>query len=69
MMKNIFLGPTRYWLALLITTLVVFLPGYNHMHVTDFNMFILIVFSISAILLFFILKTYKIGTQVTRDKW
>ncbi|MDB9870546.1 hypothetical protein OAD33_05690 [Alphaproteobacteria bacterium] len=69
MIKNMFLGPKKYWFALLMTAIIVFLPGYNHMHVSNFNLFILILFSISALLLFFILKTYKAGMQVTREKW
>jgi hypothetical protein len=53
----------------LITIIIVFLPGLIYMHVTKFNLFIFITFSITGILLAFILKTYKKGTQVTREKW
>ena len=68
-MSNIFLGPVRYWLSLLITIIIVFLPGLIYMHVTKFNFFILIIFTMTGILLAFIVKTYKKGTQVTREKW
>jgi hypothetical protein len=39
------------------------------MHVTNFNLFIFITFAITGILLAFVIKTYKKGTQVTREKW
>jgi hypothetical protein len=68
-MSNIVLGPIRYWISLVITIIIVFLPGLIYMHVTKFNLFIFITFSITGILLAFILKTYKKGTQVTREKW
>ena len=68
-MNNIFIGPAKYWLVLIVSLIIVFLPGQVHMHVTQFNLFIFIIFSIMGILLAFILKTYKKGTQVTREKW
>ena len=33
-MSNIFLGPIRYWISLVITIIIVFLPGLIYMHVT-----------------------------------
>ena len=68
-MSNIFLGPVRYWLTLVITIIIIFLPGLIYMHVTNFNLFIFIIFVITGILLAFVIKTYKKGTQVTREKW
>jgi Ca2+/Na+ antiporter len=68
-MSNIFLGPVRYWLTLVITIIIIFLPGMIYMHVTNFNLFIFITFAITGILLAFVIKTYKKGTQVTREKW
>ena len=68
-MSNIFLGPVRYWLTLVITIIIIFLPGLIYMHVTNFNLFIFIIFAITGILLAFVIKTYNKGTQVTREKW
>ena len=68
-MSNIFLGPVRYWLTLVITIIIIFLPGLIYMHVTNFNLFIFIIFVITGILLAFVIKTYRKGTQVTREKW
>ena len=55
-MSNIFLGPVRYWISLVITIIIVFLPGMIYMHVTNFNLFIFITFAITGILLAFIYK-------------
>ena len=56
-MKNIFKGPRTFWLALLISSLIIFSLGLKHLHVSYFNLFITIVFIVSALLLFFILKS------------
>ena len=58
-MKNIFLGPKNFWIALIIVTLIIFSCGLNHMHVSVFNLFISIVFITTGLLLFFILKNNK----------
>ena len=54
---------------IVITIIIIFLPGLIYMHVTNFNLFIFIIFAITGILLAFVIKTYKKGTQVTREKW
>ena len=56
-MKNIFKGPRIFWLALFISSLIIFSLGLKHLHVSYFNLFIIIVFIVSALLLFFILKS------------
>ncbi len=56
-MKNIFKGPLKFWLALLISSVIIFSLGLRHIHVSYFNLFIIIVFITSALLLFFILKS------------
>ena len=58
-MKNIFIGPTNLWIALVIVTLIIFACGLNHMHVSVFNLFISIVFITTGLLLFYILKNNK----------
>ncbi len=58
-MKNIFIGPANFWIALIIVTLIIFSCGLNHMHVSIFNLFISIVFISSGLLLFYILKNNK----------
>ncbi len=56
-MKNIFKGPLTFWLVLFISSLIIFSLGLKHLHVSYFNLFITIVFIVSALLLFFILKS------------
>ncbi len=58
-MKNIFIGPPNFWIALIVVTLIIFSCGLNHMHVSIFNLFISIVFISSGLLLFYILKNNK----------
>ena len=56
-MKNIFKGPLTFWLVLFISSLIIFSLGLKHLHVSYFNLFITIVFIVSALLLLFILKS------------
>ena len=56
-MKKIFKGPITFWLALFISSLIIFSLGLKHLHVSYFNLFIIVVFIVSALLLFFILKS------------
>ena len=58
-MKNIFLGPKNFWIALIIVTMIIFACGLNHMHVSFFNLFITIVFFTTGLFLFYILKNNK----------
>ena len=54
-----FLGPKKHWLMIIIATAIIFACGFNKMHVSDFNLFISIIFISVAILIFLILKTSK----------
>jgi len=58
-MNKIFLGKPLHWLMILITTAVIFACGINKLHVSDFNLFISIVFISVALLILIILKTSK----------
>jgi len=58
-MNKIFLGKPIHWLMIIITTTIIFACGFNKMHVSNFNLFISIVFMTVAILIFLILKTSK----------
>ena len=54
-----FLGPKKHWFACLILATIIFSCGFNILHVKNFNLFLLIVFSSVAILLTFVIKTNK----------
>ena len=58
-MNKIFIGKPVHWLMIIITTAVIFACGFNKMHVSNFNLFISIIFISVAILIFLILKTSK----------
>ena len=58
-MNKIFLGKPIHWLMIIITTVIIFACGFNKMHVSNFNLFISIIFVAVAILIFLILKTSK----------
>ena len=58
-MNKVFLGLPSHWLMIIVTTSIIFACGINKMHVTNFNLFVSIVFISIAILVGFILKTSK----------
>jgi phosphatidylserine synthase len=58
-MNKIFMGKPIHWLMILITTTIIFSCGLNKMHVSNFNLFISIIFVSIAILIVLILKTSK----------
>jgi hypothetical protein len=58
-MNKVFLGLPSHWLMIIITSTVIFACGINKMHVSNFNLFIFIVFVSIAVLVGFVLKTSK----------
>ena len=58
-MNKVFLGLPSHWLMIVVTSSIIFACGINKMHVTNFNLFVSIVFISIAILVGFILKTSK----------
>ena len=58
-MNKIFLGKPIHWIMIVVTTIIIFSCGFNKMHVSNFNLFISIIFVSIAILIFLILKTSK----------
>ena len=58
-MNKVFIGLPSHWLMIIITSAVIFACGINKMHVSNFNLFIFIVFISIAVLVGFVLKTSK----------
>ena len=58
-MNKVFLGLPSHWLMIIITSAVIFACGINKMHVSNFNLFIFIIFMSIAVLVGFVLKTSK----------
>ena len=58
-MRKIFLGLPSHWLMIVIISAIIFACGINKMHVSNFNLFIFIVFISIAILVGYVLRTSK----------
>ena len=58
-MNKVFLGLPSHWIMIVVISSIIFACGINKMHVTNFNLFVSIVFISIAILVGFILKTSK----------
>jgi len=58
-MRKIFLGLPSYGLMIVMISAMIFACGINKMHVSNFNLFIFIVFVSIAVLVGFVLKTSK----------
>ena len=58
-MNKVFLGLPSHWIMIVVISSIIFACGINKMHVTNFNLFIFIVFISIAVLVGFILKTSK----------
>jgi len=58
-MNKVFLGLPSHWIMIVVISSIIFACGINKMHVTNFNLFISIVFISIAVLVGFILKTSK----------
>ena len=50
-MNKIFIGKPIHWLMIIIATAIIFACGFNKMHVSNFNLFISIIFISVAILI------------------
>ena len=53
-MRKIFLGLPSHWLMIVIISAIIFACGINKMHVSNFNLFISIVFISIAVLVGFV---------------
>ena len=58
-MNKIFMGKPIHWFMIIFAIIIIFSCGLNKMHVSNFNLFISIIFVSIAILIFLILKTSK----------
>ena len=58
-MNKVFLGLPSHWLMIVVISSIIFACGINKMHVTNFNLFISIVFISIAVLVGFIIKSSK----------
>lgn len=66
-MRDIFIGKPLHWLATLIIIAVLWGVGVFHLHVTQFNFFILLVLGLAVGALAMVVFGYRRGDRVMRD--
>lgn len=66
-MKKIFLGPLQHWLILITVIGLGWLAGNARLHVTNFNLFLILLCIGTIAILFLVMFTTRSGEQVTRE--
>ena len=66
-MRRLFLGKSLHWALVLGLIALGWAAGQIRLHVTDFNLFVLLLLALSVALLGAVLLTSAPGEQVTRD--
>ena len=66
-MKEIFLGRPIHWLIVLVLVVLGWLAGNARLHVTDFNLYMVLLLAVSLVAVVLVIVTSPPGAQVTRD--
>ncbi len=66
-MKQVFLGPLVHWLVLAGACIAGWFAGEARLHVTHFNLFVILVIAGTVAGLLIVLFTARPGTRITRD--
>jgi hypothetical protein len=66
-LKQIFIGPLRYWLIWPAVLAVLYGFGATSFHVKSFVPFGFLMLGLSAVVVVFILATHRHGERVTRE--
>lgn len=66
-LKQIFIGPLRYWLLWPVLLLALYGFGATSYHVKSFVPFGFLLLGLAAVLVVFIIATYRPGERVTRE--
>ena len=66
-MHNIFIGPLRHWLLMIVIFGVLWLMGANQFHTSHFSLFLLVLIGLSFGAITAIILTYRKGERITRD--
>ncbi len=66
-MRRVFLGKPFHWLLLVAMIVPLIWMGYLHLHVSQFNTYIVLLLLLVALLLALILVPHKHGEQITRE--
>ncbi|MEO1490592.1 MAG: hypothetical protein AAFV19_00380 [Pseudomonadota bacterium] len=66
-MKRIFLGPLIHWLIITVIIGLGWYSGLGRTHVSQFNIFLILLIVLTIAVLVIVLKTSPPGKQVTRE--
>lgn len=66
-LRDIFLGPVRFWLLWVVVVAVLGIAGRMQLHVFDFRMFLLVLIGLAAGSVAVIVLTRRPGERVTRE--
>lgn len=66
-MSRIFLGPPLHWLLIAALIAVGWYGGIGRTHVSQFNLFVILLIVLTVAVLVIVLKTSPEGKQVTRE--
>lgn len=66
-MKRIFLGPALHWLIVVVLVGIGWYSGLGRTHVSQFNLFIVLLLVLTVAIIVIVLKTSPPGKQVTRE--
>ena len=66
-MREIFIGPARFWAVLLIIVGALWLAGRAQFHVTDFVWFLALLGGLSAASVLAIVFMRRTGERITRE--
>lgn len=66
-MRNVFIGPLRHWLLMIVIFGVLWLMGTSQFHTSHFRIFLLVLIGLSFGAVTAIVLTYRKGERITRD--
>ena len=66
-MSRIFLGPPLHWLLVAAIIGIGWYSGIGRTHVSQFNLFVILLIGLTVAVLAIVLKTSPEGKQVTRE--
>ena len=66
-MRQIFIGPLRHWLVLIVVLGTLWIMGANQIHTSDFKLFLVILIGLSIGALAVITLGYQGGERITRE--
>ena len=66
-MRQIFIGPLRHWLVLIVVLGALWIMGTNQFHTSNFRIYLLVLIGLSVGAIAAIVLTYRKGERITRE--